>query len=372
MYGGNAIYMPEDPRYRALREAILGSITDVIDARKRNDFMGQIQGFMDVLTGGNPTGAPSILEAARGNPMAIPGDTPAADASGYIGGVPSILEGMRGNPAVGPSITPEPDFSGWPMPGESRPGDIVDAMAKINDPALFMQMLPTALDYSYKTKAKEDPVVKMEFTRKNKDGSTTKRVFSERLSRQAETIERMAAQGWEAGEIVPPKMSLKENKKTKTYWAVPEDGRGQPTDTGIPYDKDGPETWYQKTIGGVEYNISSRGKKEPVKTGDAAGKDLDRNKKRIELLKEANTADLRPYQKKSTEGFTMEAPEEAYVALQRVAMDPKTKMTPEKRKAVERLKRVNARLEEIKQLAGGSASTGQLIRNPDGTYTYTE
>lgn len=237
----NAIYMPEDPRYKAIREAVLGAITDVVESRKRNDLMGQIQGFMDVLNGRESTSLSSIdLANIGGTPSPGAGISPS-------GGVD------LGSPSA-PAITTQ------------QPGDIVSAMSQIKDPRLFMGLLPTALDYNYKTKSKEDPVVKMEFTRKNDDGSTSKRTFNVRMSQQAAMEEKMANAGWEAGEIIPPKMTLKENKKTGTYWAIPEEGKGQAVDTGIKYDKESPETWSQwkdpKT--GTEYNISSRGKKEQV------------------------------------------------------------------------------------------------------------
>ncbi len=341
---GGAIYVPQYDPWGGLRQGILQLAMGYSRGLEKQDLSSQIAQLMANL--------PGTREKQTLFPMAM----------NQEGGAPAPGEGI--SPSGGVDIgTPAAPAIVEQVP---EPFDLQKVMGGITDPNLAMGILPTMMNY---------------------DSESKRMAAAEKLAGMREAFEQakldnepVKITAWKksGNEYQPFTVTVKRKNVPEVEARFQEKGYyvGE-TPKAIPR---GPETWKVTRLPNGRFaQVSSTGemKSLPGEEGSGEKEQLDINAKKISNLKQANDADLRPYRDKSPEGLFMDAPEDAYrklsdkVAEVRAWEKKGNQLTKEMRAAIERLSRVNSRLEKIKSLGESSApATGQLIPNADGTYTF--
>lgn len=337
-----AIYLNQYDPYEGIREGLMAMVLGINRENEKQGQSGQLQKLLAALPGlqEKQTLFPVDLQQPGGAPVQATGT--GISPSGGVG---------PGTPAAPAIVEQVPqDF------------DLNKVMSSITDPNLALQLLPTMMNYDQDAK-------RMQSAQKIADA---KMAFE--AAQEASKPVKITAWKQRDGKYIPVQLTVKQAQVPDVEARLQEKGYfvGE-TPKDIPR---GPETWtVVRDANGRFVQRSSTGKVDdyPGQGGSGSeGKDLENNAKRIRGIKEAITAELRPYQQQSTDAFSMTPPDDAYQALKKAAFDRKN---PDQKKAQDRLRRVNRLLNQVKQLGAGGesgAAAGNLTKNADGTYTFSE
>lgn len=334
-----AVYIPQWDPWAGIREGILQVALGYAKGIEQRDKASQIADLIAKLPGlkEQQVLSPVSTYGAGGTPMPGIGVSPS-------GGVDV------GTPAAPAVVAQVPE-----------PFDLKSVMSGIRDPGLAVSLLPTMLNYDYENRR----LATMETLQRMREQAEE--------MRQANEPVRITAWKQRGGKYEPITLTVRRAQVPEIEQRLQEKGYyiGE-TPKEVPQ---GPETWsgpYRDPVTGRFVQRSSHGKISDIGgPEDTTTKSLLNAQRRIELLKKANEADLAPYRLKESSIFALEQPDDPYIRLRAAALAPGP-MTTDKKRAIDRLKRVDRRLEEIKRLSEPDSPVGHLIPNGDGTYTWRE
>lgn len=338
-----AIYVPQWDPWAGIREGILQVALGYARGLEKRDQASQIADLISKLPGlkVQQVLSPVSTYGAGGTPMPGVGVSPS-------GGVDV------GTPAAPAVVAQVPE-----------PFDLKSVMSGIKDPGMALSLLPNMLNYDYEMRK----LSAMENLQRIKEQAEEMRAANEPV--------KITAWKQRGGKYEPVTITVRRAEVPVVEQRLQEKGYyiGE-TPKEVPQ---GPETWsgpYRDPVTGRFVQRSSHGKISDIGGAeDTTTRELLNANRRIEMLKKANEADLEPYRIKESSPFALEQPDNPYIRLRAAALAPGP-MTPEKKRAIERLKRVERRLEEIKRLSetGSTESrpVGRLVPNGDGTYTWRE
>lgn len=339
------IYMPPDPRFSSIRDALLGGLEEILQARKRNDVMGQLQAFMKTLPG---MSVPGVTMSPGEVPLSGPGGAPSP-----------MIPGVSPSGGVDLGTMPAPAEE---IPGMETPFDLKASMSTLKDPQLAMSMFPTAMDTYLKTRPKAPDYVPFKTWKYDEKNETW--IPNER--RVPETsYNALAEKAIEKGLVVGDKPD--QPRRTENWTPVKSDGKNSPYPAGVVYQVNN-KTGEHK----ISYTPPGVAKDKVVSEAD----EYNLKAKKINTLQEGLNAIERKWNKAQTGTTILDASQapSAYQALQDAAGDPKNPRHAQALKDKKKYEETLAQIEELSGMSqpgkpGGSGKTVALKRNADGSYT---